>query len=145
MPVLKAYWKVIKPKTCGVKVVVQHSHEKGRVILVLHSYGNRTLWNLPGGTYNPKRETAVNAAVREVKEELGAGLLSAHEVGVPYQTSAEGKRDIVTIVTGTVDSADLTFLDGEILEARWEDVESVVLRDDVARVAKHAIRQVFHP
>ena len=46
--------------------------ERGRVLLVRHSYGP-PLWSLPGGGMN-RREHAEQAALREIREELGCGL-----------------------------------------------------------------------
>ena len=46
--------------------------ELGRVLLARHSYGP-PLWSLPGGGMN-RGEPAEQAALREIREELGCGL-----------------------------------------------------------------------
>ena len=82
-----------------------------------HSYGDTCIWHLPGGGYNPKRESAEDAAHREVFEELGIGLVELTHLA-EYKTSAEGKRDTVTIFTAVAKSEELT-LSSEIKSAEW--------------------------
>ena len=116
LPFLQLYWRWAKPKTFGVKVIIQHP-QSGQVLLVQHSYGDTSIWHLPGGGYNPKRESAEDAAHREVFEELGIGLVELTHLA-EYKTSAEGKRDTVTIFTAVAKSEELT-LSSEIKSAEW--------------------------
>src|SRR5690606_29722830 len=68
--------RVIKPKyTVGTIPFV--FRDDGRVLLVRHSY--KTGWATPGGFVN-RREVAADAAVREVREEVG---LAVRVVGEP--------------------------------------------------------------
>ncbi len=143
MPLARAYWKILKPKTFGVKALVLHPTDASKILLVLHAYGNRSLWNLPGGGFKPSKETSIQAGLREVREELGIGLIDTHELEVPYRTSGEGKQDTVSIITGVAMTYDISLLSPELTEAAWEDYRSVLGRNDIARVAKHAIRQKF--
>jgi 8-oxo-dGTP pyrophosphatase MutT (NUDIX family) len=75
-PTFAAYEGVAKvvrrmrwPLTIGVRVIVHD--EQGRVLLVRHTYTRG--WHFPGGGVN-KREAAVDAAVREVREEAQIAL-----------------------------------------------------------------------
>jgi ADP-ribose pyrophosphatase YjhB (NUDIX family) len=81
MPGMRLYWKIFKPRSYGVKVAIMHPANPEKLLLVRHSYGNTTLWNIPGGGYNPKKETAQNAAAREVLEELGVDVLGLLQIG----------------------------------------------------------------
>ena len=65
--VLSVWWVVRRPRTEGVKCVVRH---QGRVLLVRHTYGDRALWELPGGGIR-RGEAPIDAAAREALEELG--------------------------------------------------------------------------
>ena len=120
LPFLQLYWRWAKPKTFGVKVIIQHP-QSGQVLLVQHSYGDTSIWHLPGGGYNPKRESAEDAAHREVFEELGIGLVELTHLA-EYKTSAEGKRDTVVIFTAVTESTELTF-SSEIKSAEWFESE----------------------
>lgn len=97
MPLVRLYWRVFKPKTHGVRVlIVSASDADTRVLLVRHAYGDQSLWNIPGGGFNPKKESAAEAARREVTEELSLDCVDLREIGM-YQTEGEGKRDTVVL------------------------------------------------
>lgn len=119
--VLRAYWKAARPNTFGVKVLLVHPQDRHRILAVRHSYGDTGRWGLPGGGYRPRRESVEAAAAREVGEELHLELA---EPGVcPLHTevtTAEGKRDTVTILTATPTSPGYR-LATELAEARWVD------------------------
>ena len=137
-PILRLYWRTFQPRTFGVKVLILHLEDSNRILLVRHTYGDRELWNLPGGGFNPKRETALDAASREMYEELNAYLTNPHEL-CTYYTEAEGKRDTVVVVHGTVTK---TAFDpsGEVSEYCWmSTAEALSDTWGVARIARHAI------
>lgn len=143
MPIVKTYWRVFKPKSFGVKVLIIHPTETSKVLLVRHSYGNTSLWNIPGGGYNPKKESAETAAKREVFEELGVEIIQLSLLG-KYLTSIEGKQDTVIMYRGTIESAASIKTNPEISEFEW--VESSLLGtrgNDVARVARRATEKAF--
>ncbi len=143
MPIVKIYWKIIKPEAFGVKVLLTHPHETGKVLLVRHTYGNIKLWNIPGGGYNPKKENAETAAAREVFEELGVKVLNLKEIGI-YQTSGEGKKDNVTIFSGTIEDIGNIKQNPEISELSWDDSLTIPSRgEDVARVARRAVEKIL--
>ncbi len=141
MPLVTLYWRVFKPKTYGVKVLIHHPDNTEKILLVRHSYGNKTLWNIPGGGYKPKKESPEKAGVREVNEELKITLENPQIIGL-YETSGEGKRDTVTIVLGTIKNTNLT-LNNEIAEISWKEASSALHDADVSRVAKKAIHLAY--
>ncbi|MCA9356711.1 NUDIX hydrolase [Candidatus Nomurabacteria bacterium] len=141
MPFRRWYWNIFKPKTFGVKILIMHSQNQNEILLVRPTYGNQTLWNIPGGGYNPKKETALVAALRETKEEIGVDVSGAKQVG-EYQTSGEGKHDTVTLFAGKAITADLV-LNSEIAEVVWQDYKIALNRSDVARVARRTIEVTF--
>lgn len=65
-PIFRAYWRLRRPATLGVRGIARD--EAGRVMLVKHTYSKG--WHLPGGGVE-KRETAREAAMREMAEEAG--------------------------------------------------------------------------
>ena len=73
----RRWWRVRRPRRSSVVVVA--FDERGRVLLVRHSYGPR-LWSLPGGGMN-RGEHAEQAARREIGEELGCGLRDLTAIG----------------------------------------------------------------
>ena len=90
------YWKVFRPKTFGVKGIVPHPDDDRQILLIRNTYGNRMLWNLPGGGYQPKRESPERAIDREIREELSVTSYNTERLG-QYRTDTEGKRDTVII------------------------------------------------
>src|SRR5690242_808658 len=67
--VAKVFRRARWPLTIGVRTIVRD--EGGRILLVRHTYSAG--WHFPGGGVN-KRETALDAAVREVREEAQVEL-----------------------------------------------------------------------
>jgi ADP-ribose pyrophosphatase YjhB (NUDIX family)/rhodanese-related sulfurtransferase len=55
----------------------------GRILLVHHTYGERN-WEVPGGVLEP-RESAEEAAVREVREETGSSIEIEKLIGVYWE------------------------------------------------------------
>src|SRR4051812_11928493 len=109
---LRVYWYIARPDTYSVKCLLVAEEE---VLLVRHTYGDRSRWWLPGGRI--KRGEAPSAAARrELREELG--------VGPPLRAIAtwfERKRATTTYYCfkAEVAAANLTVNAGEIAEARW--------------------------
>ena len=65
--VLRVWWFARRPHTRGVKCLLRHD---GRVLFIRHTYGDRRVWELPGGGV-ARGETPAAAVVREAREELG--------------------------------------------------------------------------
>ncbi len=98
---MRVYWKVRRPDTHGALVAIWH---QGRILLVKNSYV--PYHSLPGG-YVKATETARQAALRELKEEIG--LVGVREQallpGVDVVHHWEGKTDHVEIFQLEVDTA----------------------------------------
>lgn len=95
----KWLWRVLRPRTAGVKVML--FNRRGELMLIRNSYGRSDLFVLPGGGIK-RFESAEAAARREVLEELGFVVQQLTFVSL-YSSSAEGKRDTVYLFKGVVD------------------------------------------
>ncbi len=115
---LRMWWKMRKPTTFGVKVLLIHPDDPAQCLIVRHSYSDSPRWGLPGGAYRPGRETPGQAGIREVAEELALTVTEAPAVLDTVSTALEGKRDTLTIVQATPVSASFV-RSPEIAEARW--------------------------
>ncbi|WP_445193322.1 NUDIX domain-containing protein [Sphingomonas sp. Tas61C01] len=78
-------------RTRGVKVAA--FHQSGEVLLVRHRYGDTAAFMLPGGGVK-WREDPLDAAAREIREEIGCGITGVTIVGT-YLAAGEGRRDTV--------------------------------------------------
>lgn len=124
--VLRFYWFLFRPQTYGVKVVIE---QDSRILLVRHTY-RPNVWKFPGGGIH-KKETPIQAARRETREELNLDLHSIQTHG-SFVSTLEYKRDNITVcsgqVTGSIDTASL-----EIAEAQWFTKNSTPEFGPVAR------------
>jgi 8-oxo-dGTP pyrophosphatase MutT (NUDIX family) len=114
---LRAYWRVVRPHTRGVKCVVR---EGDAVLFVRHAYGDRSCWELPGGGIK-RGEEPRDAAAREAREELGLDLPDWRALGA-VEARGYGKRTTVICFEAHPQDRALTLDHGEIEEARWFDV-----------------------
>lgn len=128
--VLRLWWRVRKPSTYGVKVLLLHPSDPGRCLVVRHSYVDQHWWGLPGGGYKPHKETAEAAAIREVSEELSLPI-SKTTVLETLTTDREGKVDSLTILTAESASEDFK-LSAELAEARWVSTDLTDLPADAS-------------
>lgn len=86
----KALWKLTKPVTVGVRVILIKDN---KVLLVKHTYQDS--WYLPGGKMK-NGETYEQAIRREVLEELGGEMKGISLHGV-YNNFYEYKNDNIVI------------------------------------------------
>ncbi len=110
---LRVYWFIARPKVVGVKCVVAHDDQ---VLLVRHTYGRRH-WDLPGGTVR-RRELPIDAARREMREELGRRIEDWQDLGVLYVTTNHHRDNLHMFEAQLADpklDIDLT----ELAEASW--------------------------
>jgi len=85
------------PLTIGVRIIVREGVE--RVLLVRHTYAPG--WHFPGGAID-RRETAADAAVRELREEALIEATSAPRLIGVYLSTVNRKSDhIVLFEAGT--------------------------------------------
>jgi ADP-ribose pyrophosphatase YjhB (NUDIX family) len=84
------------PLTIGVRIIVRDPGD--HVLLVRHTYAPG--WHFPGGAIDP-RETAVDAAQRELREEALVESISTPKLMGIYFSLTENKSDhIVVFETG---------------------------------------------
>ena len=113
LPVVKLYWRIFKPETFGVKVIIE---SEGKFLYVRNDYGHRSI-TFPGGSIE-KGESAIQAAAREAKEEIGLDIKNLKLVGEILSTE-EGKRDNISIFYAQSDNDCLKIDEFEIAEASW--------------------------
>jgi len=111
----RLYWFVFRPETFGVKCVVQND---GRWLMIRNSYG-KGHWTLPGGAIHRGEEPA-DAAIREVRDEVGVDLGSVEPIG-SYENDREHKHDTVHCFVANVLSPDHKIDMREVIEAAWFD------------------------
>ncbi|HEX6388173.1 MAG TPA: NUDIX hydrolase [Solirubrobacteraceae bacterium] len=111
--VLGVWWFLRRPHTHGVKLVIRHGDD---VLFVRHAYGNRRVWEFPGGGMK-RGESPAQAARREAREELGVDITTWTEAGtVTYEDYATAH---LTCLTAPLADAAVQIHRGEIEEARW--------------------------
>ena len=137
---LRTWWKIRKPTTFGVKVLLIHPDDPAQCLIVRHSYSDTAWWGMPGGGYCPGRETPEQAGVREVSEELALTVTEVPTVLDTVRTTLEGKRDTLTIVQATPVSASFV-RSPEIAEARWvrADMAAMPEGEPVSRWLQRAL------
>ncbi len=111
---LRLYWFVFRPKVVGVKCVVRHDDD---VLLVRHTYGP-PIWDLPGGTVRRRREAPVDAARREMREELGRQIDDWQSLGQLF-TAGSHHRDDLHLFQASVGDPQLDIDLIELAQAHW--------------------------
>jgi len=113
---LQCWWMLRRPHTSGVKVVLRRGDD---VLLVRHTYGRRSEWDLPGGFINDG-EAPQDAVLRELGEEVGLTAQRPVALGAILLRSS-GRRDTVHCFAADADgdAAGLAVDAGEIAQARW--------------------------
>ena len=125
----------LKVPTTGVKVMV--FNEAGEVLLIRNSYGATSQFLLPGGGVG-RREEPRDAAVREIREEVGIDLVDVELVGT-FQSTAEGKRDTIHLFRAKA-SGEITVDSLEVEEARFFALGA--LPDNVSAATRRRIQEV---
>jgi 8-oxo-dGTP diphosphatase len=112
---MRVYWTVRRPTTNGALVTIWN---RGEVLLVRNSYVN--YYTLPGG-YLRRGETSREAALRELREEVGVSAQSGDLKLLVDETHAwEGKQDHVSIFALELDERPEIRVDHrEVIDAAW--------------------------
>ncbi len=114
---MRVWWAVRRPRMQGVKCIVVRG---GEVLMVRHTYGDRHLWDLPGGRVN-RDEAPLHAAIRELREETSLRFDSLEPLE-PLLVPVHGRTDTVYPFLGRLDPAaslQLRLDRSELAEARW--------------------------
>ena len=97
----------------GVKCVLT---DGDRVLLVRHTYGTRQ-WDLPGGGRH-RRERSLDAARREIREELGLEIDDWRALG-QLHARTERHRQTIDVYGATLSSPTLRLDLAELQVAAW--------------------------
>ena len=112
---MRVYWQLAHPETQGALVTLWN---RGEVLLVRNSYV--PYYSLPGG-YIRRGEAPVDAAIRELTEEIGVSA-KAEDLALVFDRMQpwEGKRDHVRIFSLDVATRPEVRVDNrEVIEASW--------------------------
>lgn len=113
LPFRKLYWFFIRPKTLGVKGLIEHDAE---FLMIRNTYG-KMHWTFPGGGVKHS-ETPLDAVRREIQEEVGIILGEVNALG-SYFNIKEHKRDTVYCFYSRVTSGEVEIDPTEVAEAAW--------------------------
>jgi ADP-ribose pyrophosphatase YjhB (NUDIX family) len=122
---MRAYWKVRRPTTHGALVTLWN---QGEVLLVRNSYVR--YYTAPGG-YVGRRETARQAALRELREEVGVSAENERlEQVLEERHKWEDKEEHVTIFALELPARPVVEVDHrEVIEASWWTPERALALD----------------
>ncbi|MCU0660587.1 MAG: NUDIX hydrolase [Candidatus Pacebacteria bacterium] len=116
----RIYWFLVRPKTTGVKCLVQN--QDNEYLLIKTTYSG-DYWTIPGGGCH-RNESLENATMREVKEEVGIDISELKQLG-SYTSEAEYKKDIVHLFFAKTHQTDIIKNQREISEAKWLNKDSL--------------------
>ncbi len=110
------WWRLSRGATIGVRIIARAPG--GQVALVRHTYVGGL--HLPGGGVE-KRETAVDAAARELQEETGATPSGPFSLRSVHANHARFPNDHILVFTVDVHAPPDRLPDREIAEVMWVD------------------------
>ena len=113
-PVYKAYCFIFRPKSLGVKIIVENNN--GKILMTKISYAHKK-WVFPGGGVE-KGESFGEAAKRELEEEVGIKTENLIEIG-EYTSERNFKKNIVKCFYFKTDSSLVKIDNFEVSEANW--------------------------
>ena len=110
---LRTYWFLLRPEVVGVKCVVTSGDD---VLFVRHTYGRRD-WDLPGGSAK-RREVPIDAARREMREELGRDIENWVALG-KLSLSIDHHRDNLHVFRAALPDRRVKLDLAELADAQW--------------------------
>jgi len=120
--IARCYWFIRRPKSNGASVAIWHN---GQILLVRNSYAS--YFNLPGGNVR-RHETALEAAVRELHEEIGF-TLDPESLSLSLETELEWdfKQDHINVYEIEMEHRPSLRLDNrEVIEAEFYSPSSAL-------------------
>lgn len=126
-----------RPLTVGVRAVIADGEE--RICLVKHSYVPG--WHLPGGAVEPG-ETALQAVIREVREECGIEVTGPPRLhGIFFNAAASRRDHVLVYAVRTFEQRGPRTSDWEIIEAGF--FASSDLPQGTTRATRRRVREVL--
>jgi 8-oxo-dGTP pyrophosphatase MutT (NUDIX family) len=113
LPFYQLYWRVTKPETTRVRVLLVCGDQ---ILLVKHL--GKKYWNIPSGEVE-QGESLYEALVRELKEELGISVCTITKKLGTYRQTTKSRNDVVHVFVATVPQKTPIHLEWEIVAARW--------------------------
>jgi 8-oxo-dGTP pyrophosphatase MutT (NUDIX family) len=135
----KIYWRVMKPRTYGARVVLLYTNlgaAEPEVLLVQPR--KSSYWNLPGGGIK-RGEHPHSGALRELREETGIKVEGQVDTLGVYTSSQEGKQDTIHIVVAETSDRKIPRLEIEIQQAKWFPVSQ--LPEKITRPTQYRIQE----
>lgn len=127
--------KLLGASTVGVRALVINSESK--VLLVKHTYLPE--WHFPGGGVD-QGETAVDAVIRELKEETGVVVHEKPQIFGVYFHQVKGVNDYpILYVLKKFSQED--FNSNEIAEAKWFSLKD--LPEDTSQSTLSRLQEFF--
>lgn len=112
--VLWVYWQLARPTKRGVKCLLTR---EGEILLVRHTYGDGSRWDVPGGGVKRSEEPG-DAATREMREELGIDVADWTYLGELFER-IEGRTDQLWCFASDIGDRPLELDRAEIAEVGW--------------------------
>jgi 8-oxo-dGTP pyrophosphatase MutT (NUDIX family) len=130
---MRVYWRVFKPVNHGALVAIWYDD---RILLIKNSYVG--YYSLPGG-YIKSGERPVDAAVRELREELSLGVDPGElTLEVDETHSWEGRPDHCKVFALTLDAPPNVEVDNrEVVSAEFVTAEEALKRNLFPLLRQH--------